>query len=76
MEDSTIDMGSYFGKGRSNKTDLRENGLESITEEPYKSARPPKVNKRVANIASGGGSAFSANLSMIGHKGNRKNQTV
>ena len=74
MEDSTIDMGSYFGKGK--KTELRDSGLESIIEEPYKSIKPPKANKKVAGIASGLGSGFSSNLSLIGHKQNRKNLTT
>ena len=43
MEDSTIDMGSYFGKDK--KSEYKSN-LESITEEPYKPSKPPKSSSK------------------------------
>ena len=87
MEDSTLDMGSYFGKPKksaqpTSSSDFKNysSALAPITEEPVpRTAKPPRgSNKKLQAIAGGfGKQTSSSNLTLIGHKNtaSRRNLT-
>lgn len=86
MEDSTLDMGSYFGKPKKSEASdgfkQYTSALAPITEEPVpRSVKPPRSgSKKLQAIAAGGfgKQASTSNLTLIGHKntGSRRNLTV
>lgn len=88
MEDTTLDMGSYFGKPKKSEASHASDSfkqytsaLAPITEEPIpRSVKPPRGgNKKLQAIAAGGfGKGSTSNLTLIGHKNSasRRNLTV